>query len=257
MEDVALFYQPTIFQTFDSLLGVQSKRHGGVSSKPYQSLNLGLNTDDNHKNVTENRKRLFSALNIQEEQIAAVYQVHGNEVLEVSNATYTKGYDALITQQKNVFLAVTVADCVPVLIYDKSAQAVAAIHAGWRGTSKSIIKKTLEKMSSRYGTNPGDCYVYIGTCIDECSFEVDEDVAKYFLTQHKRWDKEKNKFFVDLKKANEHQLLQCGVPKKQIEISPYSTVLHNSEYFSYRKENGKTGRMLAIIGMRKVNTTSI
>lgn len=250
MENVDLFYQPAIFQTFNSLLGVQSKRRGGVSSKPYQSLNLGLNTDDSHKNVTENRKRLFSALNIQEEQVAAVHQVHGNEVIEVSKASYTKGYDALITQRKNLFLAITIADCVPVLIYDKGKQAVAAIHAGWRGTAKSIIKRTLEKMSSRYGTNPKDCYAYIGTCIDECSFEVDDDVAKYFLTQHKRWDKEKNKFFIDLKKASEHQLLHIGVPKEQIEISPFSTVLNNNEYFSYRKENGKTGRMLAIIGMR-------
>ena len=251
MDNVALFYQPTIFQKFDSLLGVQSKRHGGVSSKPFQSLNLGLNTDDNYKNVTENRKRLFSALNIHEEQIAATHQVHGNKVIEVSKSIYVKGYDALITQQKNIFLAVTIADCVPVLIYDKGTQAVAAIHAGWRGTAENIIKETTEKMSLSFGTRAQDCFAYIGTCIDECSFEVDEDVAQHFLSQYKRWDKRKKKFFIDLKKANEHQLLAFGVPEKQIEISPYSTVLDNRDYFSYRKENGKTGRMLAIIGMRK------
>ena len=134
MDNVVLFHRPIIFQAFDFLLGIQSKRHGGVSPKPYQSLNLGLNTDDNYKNVTENRKRLFSTLNIYEEQIAAVHQVHGNEIIEVLEGGYTKGYDALITQEKNLFLTITIADCAPVLIYDEARQAVAAIHAGWRGT---------------------------------------------------------------------------------------------------------------------------
>ena len=253
MDNLVLYHRPVIFQTFDFLLGIQSKRHGGVSPKPYQSLNLGLNTDDNYKNVTENRKRLFSALNISEEQIAAVYQVHGNEVIETFQAGYVKGYDALITQQKGLFLSITIADCVPVLVYDAGGRAVAAIHAGWRGTSGGIVEKTLEEMKRRYGTQPKHCFAYIGTCIDECSFEVDEDVAQHFSTAHKRWDKKRNKFFVDLKKANELQLLDFGIPSQQIEISPYSTVLHNRDYFSYRKEKGETGRMLAIIGIKDEN----
>ena len=87
-------------------------------------------------------------------------------------------------------------------------------------------------------------------CIDKSSFEVGEEVASRFSPDHKRWDARKKKFFVDLKKANEHQLRTFGLPEEQIEISPYSTVLHNQDYFSYRKEKGKTGRMLAIIGLR-------
>ncbi len=250
MDNVVSFYQPAIFQAFGFLVGGESKRHGGVSSKPYQSLNLGLNTDDIYKNVTENRKRLFSFLNIPEQQTAAASQIHGTEIIEVHQPGLSKGYDALITQQKNLFLMVTIADCTPVLIYDTGSQAIAAIHAGWRGTAKGIVEQTLAIMAEKYNTQAEDCFAYIGTCIDKSSFEVGEEVASCFSSDHKRWDARKKKFFVDLKKANEHQLRTFGLPEEQIEISPYSTVLHNQDYFSYRKEKGKTGRMLAIIGLR-------
>ena len=100
---------------------------------------------------------------------------------------------------------------------------------------------------------PGHCIAFIGTCIDECSYEVHADVADYFQEAFKRWDSEKQKFFLDLKKANQYQLLEAGVPEQHIEISPYSTVIHNARFFSYRKENGKTGRMLNVIGLTQAN----
>lgn len=125
-----------------------------------------------------------------------------------------------------------------------------AIHAGWKGTAKRIAVKTLMHAAIEFGTTPKDCYVYIGTCIDECSFEVDADVADEFADDFKRWDAEKGKFFINLKKANFQQLLDLGIPESQIEISRNSTVLNNEDYFSYRKEGGKTGRMMVVIGSK-------
>ncbi len=244
---------PKIFQQFPELIAVESNRKGGVSKTPYSSLNLGLFTDDKLENVKENRKRFFEAIGIKESRVAHSYQVHKDQILKVTRCRAYEGYDALITQNVNSYMAVTVADCTPILIYDAKNQAVAAIHAGWKGTVADITAKTIQRMQMEFKTNPKDCYVYVGTCIDETSFEVGEEVAEKFSIEFKRLDKNgrKPKFYVDLKKANVAQLVKCGVPENQIEVSPYSTVLDNNEYFSHRKEKGKTGRMMALIGVKK------
>ena len=246
-----MYTQPSIFKPFEKLVAAESNRHGGVSQIPYASLNLGLNTKDQPSNVIENRRRFFTDLQIPLTQVASSYQVHGNQILKVTKTGLYEGFDALITDQVNVFITVTVADCTPVLIYDKTQKAVAAIHAGWRGTVAQIVPKTITAMKHFYGSQANDCFVYIGTCIDECSFEVDADVADHFDNPFKKWDEKRAKYFVDLKEANKSQVLDSGVPENQIEVSPYSTVLNNQDYFSHRKESGTTGRMLAVIGMKK------
>ena len=244
---------PKIFQQFPELIAVESNRKGGVSKAPFSSLNLGLNTEDTPESVSQNRKLFFENLGIKMSRVTQSYQVHKDKILKVTRSKVYEGYDALITENSNTFLSVTVADCTPILIYDAKNQAVAAVHAGWKGTVLDITAKTIQRMREEFKTNPKDCYVYVGTCIDENSFEVGEDVAAMFTYDLKRLDKSgrKPKFYVDLKKANVTQLLKCGVPENQIEVSPFSTVLDNDAYFSHRKEKGKTGRMIALIGVKK------
>ena len=162
-----------------------------------------------------------------------------------------EGFDALITRQAGILLAVSVADCTPILVFDAKNKAVGAAHAGWPGTAARIVEKMLRRMADEFGTAGPDCFAYIGTCIDECSFEVGDEVADKFDDAFRRFDAARSKYLVDLKKANQAQLLAFGVPENQIEISPRSTVLHNEDYFSHRKEKGTTGRMLAVIGMEK------
>jgi polyphenol oxidase len=244
---------PKIFQQFPELIAVESTRHGGISKFPYTSLNLGLFTEDKPENVQENRTRFFENLGIKSSRVAQSYQAHRDKILKVTRCKAYDGYDALITSNKNSFMSVTVADCVPVLVYDTKNQAVAAIHAGWKGTVADITAKTIQMMQVEFNTNPADCYAYVGTCIDESSFEVGEKVAELFAYDFKKLVKNgrKVKFFVDLKKANAAQLMKCGIPENQIEISSFSTVLDNQDYFSHRKEKGKTGRMMALIGVKK------
>ncbi|MDZ7899050.1 MAG: peptidoglycan editing factor PgeF [Arcicella sp.] len=248
-----MYTVPKIFQQFSELIAVESNRHGGISKAPYTSLNLGLFTEDKPENVQENRSRFFESLGIKSSRVAHSYQIHRDKILKVTRCKAYEGYDALISSNKNSFMSVTIADCVPVLVYDAKNQAVAAIHAGWKGTVADITAKTIQMMQVEFNTNPADCYAYIGTCIDESSFEVDEKVAETFAYEFKTLVKNgrKRKFFVDLKKANAAQLMKCGVPENQIEISKFSTVLDNQDYFSHRKEKGKTGRMMALIGVRK------
>ncbi|GAB3808454.1 peptidoglycan editing factor PgeF [Spirosoma humi] len=244
-----LYTSPTIFAGFSNIVAAESTRHGGVSPAPFTSLNLGINTADEVANVDENRRRFFSAIGASAYAFASSHQVHGTEIKYAVEAGRYTGYDALITNKPGLLLGVTVADCVPILIYDPAQKAVAAIHAGWRGTVGGIVTKTLAQMHQLFGTNAEHCYAYVGTCIDERAFEVGPEVAEQFDTAFKRADAGNDKSFVDLKAANAHLLVTAGIPEKQLEVSPFSTVLHNDTYFSYRAEQGQTGRMLAVIGL--------
>lgn len=247
-----LFRIPAIFRPFPLLTAAESTRHGGISPVPYASLNLGGSTGDSPAHVAENRARFWQALNIDSQRVATSHQVHGAEVLTVNQPGKYEGYDALVSNHRGITLAVTVADCTPILVYDPRRQAIAAIHAGWRGTVQQIARRAIQQMRAAFGTDPADCHAYVGTCIDECSFEVGNEVADQFSAKHRIFNPQVGKYFVNLKKANFDQLRGVGLPESQISLSPYSTVLHNQDYFSYRLEKGQTGRMLACIGMNPI-----
>ena len=243
-----LYRSPALFACFPDLIIAESTRHGGVSLIPFASLNLGINTTDDPANVNENRRRFFTAIGADVSLFASSHQVHSTEILYVTEPGRFEGYDALITNQPGLLIGVTVADCVPVLLYDPANQAIAAVHAGWRGTVGGIVHKTLAAMQQRFGTVANHCYAHVGTCIDACSFEVGPEVANQFSALFKRADG--RQYYVDLKAANKQALLDFGIPAEQISVSPFSTVLNNDDYFSYRAEGGKTGRMLAVIGVK-------
>lgn len=245
-----MFRQSNLLGAFPHLIAVESTRHGGVSAAPYSSLNLGVNTEDNPAHIQQNRERFFAALGIQEAMVATSHQVHSDAVLIAETSGRREGYDAIVTNKKDLFVAVSVADCTPILVYDARRQVVAAIHAGWKGTMLQIVRKTLETMQEAFGSQPEDCYAYIGTCIDECSYEVGEEVAQHFGEAFKSWNAERQKFMLNLKAANKALLLNWGISEARIEVSPYSTVLNNDTYFSHRHEKGTTGRMMALIGMK-------
>jgi YfiH family protein len=240
-----------IFNFNDHLLAIESTRWGGISIQPYSSLNLGAFTNDHKEAVQRNKEILYSDLGINGDQIASSFQCHGNEVLNVVEPGYYEGFDALITNKKDIFLQILVADCTPMLLFDPQNEVVAAIHAGWRGTVNNIVQKTLEKMKDVFNTNPSDCFAYVGTCISQPFFEVDEDAALYFDQEFYVFDKEKNKYFIDLKGCNVRALSDAGLMKNHIAVSPFCTVKDNNLFFSHRHEKGTTGRFGVIIGMRK------
>lgn len=229
---------------------LESRRKGGVSNYPYHSLNLGLNTQDDILAVQANRELFFEDLNISVKDVAGGLQVHGIDVLHVETGGYFNGYDAFITNKKDVFLTIGIADCTPVLVYDPVTESVGAAHAGWRGTAGKIVQNTLHEMQAQFGTQPKDCYAFVGTCIDTEHFEVGEEVAAQFDPEFVHYFSGNPKPRIDLKSANKQQLIEMGLPAENIEVSPFSTVLNNDLYFSYRSENGLTGRMLAVIGLR-------
>jgi polyphenol oxidase len=244
-----MYIASELLRQFPGLTAVQSTRHGGVSHPPYQSLNLAHRGPDHPQTIADNRRLFCEAIGWTPDQLVWSYQVHGVAIWEAETSGGVEGYDAFITAQKGLLLAVSVADCTPILIFDARNEVVAAVHAGWRGTVAGLVELTLQRMADQYGTRGEDCYAFIGACIDETTFEVGEEVAAQFTSHHKQWDADREKFCVNLKRANADQLVNFGVPEHQIEISPYSTILHNDQFFSYRAEQGETGRMLAVIGM--------
>ncbi|MDQ3047582.1 MAG: peptidoglycan editing factor PgeF [Bacteroidota bacterium] len=244
-----MLIQPTIFNS--NIIAAQSTRIGGISPAPYQSLNLGWSVGDMEANVTRNRELFFGGLGIALTQLSKCHQVHGNSVLLVTAPGNHEGYDAQITNVAGVYLIASVADCAPILIHDEKNNAVAAIHAGWKGTAGEIVVKTMEKMKEEFGTDGKNCKAFIGACISYENFEVGEEVAKNFKDEVKRFDSERNKWFVDLKTENKNQLMRMGISESNIEVSEFCTVKNNDLFFSHRNEKGKTGRMMAVIGIRR------
>lgn len=244
-----MIIRPEIFKNY-TIIAAQSTRLGGISPAPFGSMNLGMSVNDSKENVIGNRKLFFEGLGIKLEQLAISKQVHGNAVQVVTQPIMEGDYDAKITNKRNVFLVISIADCTPVLIYDTKNNAVAAIHAGWKGTVGKIVSNTLLKMQEHYGTHGADCKAFIGACIGYDHFEVGEEVAEHFDPAFRRFDANKQKYFVNLKATNKQQLLDFGLNPENIEISSYCTVQNNDLFFSHRKEKGRTGRMMAVIGMR-------
>ena len=240
---------PKMLAAFEELVIGESTRNGGVSLPPFKSLNLSFNTGDEKEKVQENRQRFFDSLGIPIHRVVFNHQVHGDDILIAETPGNYEGFDAIISNKENLFITIGLADCCPLLFYDPIEKVYAGAHAGWRGTVANIGQKVIAAMESEFNCQAKNIHAYIGTCIDECSFEVDSDVADHFTSDFKRWDETKQKFFIDLKQCNKAQLLAKQIPETQIEISPYSTVLNNEDYFSYRKENGNTGRMMAVIGL--------
>lgn len=245
-----MFHKPLIFSHLDELIAIETTRLGGVSPAPFEGLNLGRSSGDEPENVTENKRLLAEALGISPDQFVTGHQTHGDEIFVAKKAGNFNGFDAKITNERGIFLTVTVADCVPILIFDKKNKAVAAIHAGWRGTVAGLVGKTLQRMKTEFGTSGEHCLAWVGTCIGVDDFEVGDEVAALFSEKLKVWDAARGKFRVDLKAANRDQLLEFGLLDKQIEVSRFTTIADNDRFYSFRKEGPVTGRFWGLIGMK-------
>ena len=250
-----LFIQPEIFSAFEELRALQTTRHGGISQEPFATLNLGHNTSDNPANVLQNRRTLCSRIGIDLSSLVMADQVHGTKVYHAIEGGHHTGYDALITDRKNVFLCIFTADCFPVLLYDHEHEAVGAVHAGWKGTAANAVGTTIAAMTEKFGTSPSACLVWIGTGISGNAYEVGRKVADRFSGKYLAASSD-DRILLDLASANFDHLLDAGIPRSSIEVSPFCTVRNNEDFFSYRKEKGNTGRMMALIGITPGNRTS-
>ena len=174
-------------------------------------------------------------------------QVHSGNVNVVSgNEGIVPESDALVTGAEGVFLAVSVADCTPILLYDPVRKLIAAIHAGWRGTEQLVTLNAMRKLIS-LGSDPENIHAFIGASASGENYEVGSEVATLFEKDHYT-ELPNGKCLLDIKKANRDQLLIGGVPLEQIEINPRCTIT-DLNLHSFRRDGKQSGRMFAVIGM--------
>ena len=224
-----------------------STRHGGVSTPPYASLNVGPNVGDLPERVTENRHRVCQELGIAPDRLATAGQVHGATVTVVDAPGHVPNCDALVTTTPDLYLSVVTADCAAVLLADVEAGVVAACHSGWRGTVAQVVPRAISTMQEQ-GADPAHMHAYISPCIGLEAFEVGPEVATQFdntVVDTSLGDRP----HVDLKHALRRQLQQTGLPADQIETASQCTAT-SDDLFSHRANGPTTGRMMGIIGLR-------
>lgn len=265
-----------------------STREGGVSplhnvrlhNDPLHNerfLNLGFTAWDSRKNVLENRRRFQSAMDAETLAMVTLKQFHSDLVRKLdASSTEPLHADAAITNRPGLLLAVQIADCVPILLVDPKKRAVAAIHAGWRGTLRRIAAKAVGHMRMHFASNPADLFAAIGPAIGGCCYEVGTEIAADFLSQFAdapdffdefrtgdepdpvQWLNQmppghqpppKN-VLLDLHKANASQLREAGLQEKNIFVSNLCTACRPDLLFSYRKQGPESGRQMAAIAIR-------
>jgi hypothetical protein len=220
-------------------------RRGGVSLPPYASLNVGRSTSDRPEVVEENRARVLAALGLDPARLATAGQVHGDAVTEALAPGHAAGCDALVTREAGLAVAVTTADCLP-LIY-LSPRAVAVAHSGWRGTAAGIPAATLRRLEA-LGVPPRDVEVHLGPCIRACCYEVGPEVAERFPADCAT--RSGGRFRLDLPRAARRLLLEQGVPASSIHDTGACTACDGDTYFSHRRDGSPSGRMWAIAARR-------
>lgn len=240
-----------------------STRHEGVSRPPYNSLNLGTTTDDSPHNIEGNRSILARTFGLTQDRLVTVRQNHGSDILVIDAPNDDLAHfleieaDAVITNQPGIMIGVTVADCVPLLLLDPVRRVIAAVHAGWQGTAAQITGQVAQGMIRLFGCRPADIRAAIGPCIGPCCYEVDQPVREGFAANAASpWEavaesSAPGKWRLDMALANRMQLEAAGVAGSFIRTASQCVCCHRELFFSYRRDNGETGRQMGFIMLKE------
>lgn len=253
------FFQFDIFHNCD-IIHFSSTIKNGVSQNAYSSFNLGFYSGDNVENVLTNRCRLCAVLDIPVDELFVPNQTHDDKILLIDEYFLSQngmvkermldGIDALVTDQKNIAIAIATADCVPIIIYDPYKKVLAAIHAGWKGTVARIVDKVVNKMIENFHCKPDDLLAGIGPCISQVRFEVGEEVVEIFSGNGFSFNYigQRNtitgKMHLDLPLANKLILIESGLAAQNIEMANLCTYNNPDKFFSARRQTIYSGRML-------------
>ncbi len=249
----------------DGFTNAFSTRLGGISPLPIDALNLAGFNEDAAENIYENRRR-FLKLFDGEWTLTGCWQTHSADVRVIRSAPEAQPKpgvpgddiycDALVSRTPRILLAVKTADCVPILLGDAKTGAFAAVHAGWRGTSSSILLRAIEQLQSEYGTRAEDLRAAIGPAANSCCYEVGDDVISVFKERFPESDylftpTREGHARIDLQAANREQLISAAVSPDRVHLAPLCTMDRTDLFFSYRREKkllGRVGRLMSVIG---------
>ncbi len=218
----------------------------------FPDMKAFFTTKDFHKGSMPLSQALSEELNISESNIYMPVQKHTNHVHVLKSESEPVTADAVVTSMVNVLIGVIVADCGPVLLYDREKRVIGAVHAGWRGTAAGILKETIEVMGRDFGSSASDIMAAIGPSIRQCSYEVDEKVkteVQRATGEGVYFKKDAEKYFLDLSTANKIQALSVGVLPEKIWQSEECTFCKPEKFYSYRHLKGSGGRQGGFIGI--------
>lgn len=243
-------------------------RTGGVSSYPYDSLNLSYSTGDYKGNVDKNIHIAAHSIGSSLENVIAMDQCHSSNVGVVSSHVLKDkmrdiGYfsfynvDALVTNEPGLCLLARSADCPLILLLDPNNKAIGVVHSGWRGTFLNIVNSAINSMMLNYGSDPVNIYAGLGPCISLSHYRVSKQNIELF---QKKIPEEKfrncyhfdgSKYSINLRKIISYQLMEAGLEEQNIEISDYCTFQEKDLFYSYRREGSKTGRFGLMAQIKK------
>lgn len=243
------------WQKYEGLLHGYLGRRGGKSVGPYAGLNVSYRVGDDPKIVSQNVCDIKLAVGIHDGRIITMKQLHGDRIIEVKDIHVKEAGegDGMVTREKDAFLGVLTADCVPILFVAPEQAIAAVVHAGWRGTLAGIAAKMVQLLDSTHDISPNAVEAALGPAIGSCCYEVKDDVFGPLI---ERWGKvadeclknRAGKTYLDLRRFNRAILEQAGVPSKQIyEVGP-CTSCSVDQFFSYRREKRETGRQISFVG---------
>jgi polyphenol oxidase len=274
---------PWLVHAFSTRSGGVSRVYGG------NALNLGFTKHDSRAAVERNRALFLKELGVANGRkswpLVSLRQIHSDLIHRIDETRVDEmtkqplAGDGLVTDRPGLVLAVQAADCLPIVLVDRKRRAVGVFHAGWRGTAKRIVEKGVGEMRKHFQSDPRNLLVAIGPGVHGCCYEVGEEVRTRFEAQFayahmlfrevKESDPVREKYpllfltarapghgelppklFLDLVEANRRQLLDAGVMAKNIDTAAPCTACHTELLFSFRAENGVTGRMMAAAGIR-------
>ena len=287
------YLQFSHYRHFSGLVHGIFTRQGGCSQAPYASLNTStppFKQGDSIDNVIHNRALALQALDLADYPCVTLWQVHGADIAIYDtdsawrtdwayHSYYERAWtpemihkaDALITRERDVAIALSFADCVPILLYDPVERVIAQAHGGWRGTARGIVAATVIAMHEQFGCLPSNILAGIGPAIGNCCYEVSETVRQLFQGQlqfDERPTPERYRDLVretavfstlplsdraslrlDLQATNRNQLLMVGLQPEHIEVMEVCTSCANELFFSHRAEQGRTGRFPVLIAL--------
>lgn len=271
---------PWLIHGFSTRLGGASRPYGG------HTLNLGFTKEDSRAAVDRNRELFLKELGASSGRkpwpLVSLRQIHSDLIHRVDASEAMRpplAGDGLITDTPGIVIAVQAADCLPIILVDRERRAVGVFHAGWRGTVQRIVEKGVGEMRKHFKSDPRNLLAAIGPGVHSCCYEVGEEVRTKFEAQFayasslfrevKESDPVREKYpllfltarapghselpvklFLDLVEANRRQLLDAGLPPKNVDATAPCTACHTDLLFSYRAEQGLTGRMMAAVGMK-------
>ena len=243
-----------------------STKNGGVSSGSYKTLNTGFHVGDKAEDVQENRRILADKLSFPLNHWVGAEQTHETNIQQVTTLDYGKGAtdypssfkatDGFYTKDKNVLLTLCYADCVPLYFMAPAHGIVGVAHAGWKGTVHGIAQKMVEAWK-REGVKPSEIFAVIGPSICPECYVVDDKVIDLVRNLLEEYDEKpynlisEGQYQLDLKRLNAMIMEKSGIPKEQVAVSSYCTSCHEELFFSHRRDNGKTGRLMSFIGWKE------